>query len=1756
MANPNIAKLKKKATDFEQKKQFDRALSLYIQLLEEAGRDLDDADLQLFNRVGDLLQRQGNVSEALAYYEKAVDVYAERGFLNNAIALCNKILRQSPARTTVYYKLGKISASKGFKSDAKKNFLEYADRMQKAGHVDEAFRALKEFADLCPDQDDIRLMLAEWLNKENRKSEAIEQLEVLYSKLEAEGRKAEARATIDRIKAIDPDVTPRVSGAWQAQKSNDLVFLDVGKFDSDAARRNADSSPGTPPGATPPAAPVAGAAASPPAARVPALDGLILAFDPEGEEVATTQPVAIDGFESTASLGEEPATVIVGAVDGFEAGGTPIDAASPSEVESILPPEPEAWSATPEPIPLVTGLETPRVSLSGAHPVLAPLIDEPPLSGREFAELPLAADRERESPSEHPRPEHDLAVRSELPLLPSDAEEIDLLTVLRTPIASPAIDLLELPPLGGLVTSVTGSDAPGAVASPSPLVIDEGAIPVVDLVDDLLVASSAPITLDTLAIPAIDLHAPTLSPFDPGVLELPPVEPVSLFESARDGEGEGVLPVDEGSVAEVAIDDASVDAAAHEGAPLHGVAADDEASLHGVAADAEAATAAAAADGERDAEQEREALPAAANPVAPRCERETLELMAVDGSARTTDEIMVVPSEEIDEETKRSLRLEFSLQGEETPDAWVEAALGATDDMSLDRLLTPLGVPAIADDAAVPPSMAQATAAPDTPADDASTLRARDEASAGAVASATEAPTSGAQSDEARGNHAVDEGAAPVPDAPPLGEPAAHDGADASYDSRPSRPRHVDADEPDIDLLDELTPPFMRHSAADDAPAAQEPARADDAAQAATDAATPDATLPEAQAESREESQAEAHAESNDGVRDDDGEAARQAEHSADLAAAHEHAEAAPEADADAGAGVAPDEHAALAHGAPPDDEHDAADRGSALDVDALRALVDVRQDREGRAADAHLDDASDASDASDADRAATHEASADHPAADGTPVDASLVDGAFRERAVDLPMLDVGAEADPLAINQELDLGGSEYTVDDLLAQPPLFDAVDSTEFVPDPELARELLGEGKRARGDVPEEVDADDARSAAAPAANGEEWPADAAPEVLIDGEWRDEHMGDLVSGEVSAIIVPGTDRPNRAGARFDDLSAALMWPEPVGDDGAPTPPRRTPGSSDAFFARMHTPRSTLSFGGVEAQLRRRLELDAGNLGLRRQLGEALLDQGDREEGLLELDIAMRGYEQVGDLDGARSVADIVLRVIPTSVRHHQKRVEYAVRSNDRVRLVEAYVELADSLFRSGEPEKARVVYSRVMELSPGNGRARFALGLLSEAEHARDADSERAREASVPVSPEYVVGLFDRSVPVTAAPGIAPQTISSEIPVVVEGLFVSPSLAGESRSELASTDSSLAAEQLRLPRDEEMTSIEEIVSREMQHSAANGSLAELAVSPAADDDGAAVADRERSGDEDASAAADASEEGDEEVAPFPAPSLDDEIDAAFAEPPVVEPVTPPSSGVLPTGSDYDFVGTPPMGAAALATPFAADEVTGADAASQAHDDRTADRSSRATPLPAASLEKVAPLPPTTPAEKGRLEPAATPAQSSDDDFIDLGSWLREDTPVRTTRMVTQEAAPTGDEQADFDEMLRRFKQGVAENVDDEDYDSHYDLGVAYKEMGLTDEAIAEFQKALRGDSNRVRSYEALGQCFVEKGQLQVAVTLLRRAVETTAADDQQLVGVLYLLGYASEVMARHADALGYYQRVFAVDIEFRDVAQRVA
>ena len=319
----------------------------------------------------------------------------------------------------------------------------------------------------------------------------------------------------------------------------------------------------------------------------------------------------------------------------------------------------------------------------------------------------------------------------------------------------------------------------------------------------------------------------------------------------------------------------------------------------------------------------------------------------------------------------------------------------------------------------------------------------------------------------------------------------------------------------------------------------------------------------------------------------------------------------------------------------------------------------------------------------------------------------------------------------------------------------------------------------------------------------------------------------------------------------------------------------------------------------------------------------LGEALIEGGERDRGIEELDHATTGFENRGKLPHAQDLVDEILRLDPNSVRHRQKQVEFAFKSGDKTKLIAAYIELADTLLRSDLPDKARAVYQRVAEHDPGNTRATAALAMLA------------------PVAP------------------------------------------------------------------------------------------------------------------------------------------------------------------------------------ALPPPKAKAPARGAE--------------------------------PKTAARDAKLKVRDEAVDSGE--FVDLSAMiLDEELPERDTRMKVADEEPTGDEEQDFQDMLQRFKQGIDENIDEGDFQAHYDLGVAFKEMGLLDEAIAELQKALRASEGKLRSSEALGVCFVEKGAYVVAESILRRALELPASGDQERLGILYWLGRALEEQGKRIEARDLYGRVFAVDIRFKDVGAR--
>jgi tetratricopeptide (TPR) repeat protein len=370
------ARHRQRARAFEQRENWKRAIEEYEAALEadklERGRDVD---LALYNRVGDLYRRVGNVNRAVHYYELAADGHLAAGFYNNAIALCNKILRNQPNRHSAYLKLGKIGAAKGFLSDARRHFLEYAERMQRSGQLDAAFSALMEFADLSPDPE-VRLMIADQLIEHDRTGNAVEQLRLAWRDLSQEGRDADAQEVRARIMELAPERDPEVHPPEEDLTSSTTDA--VGVIDLPEILPWGDE-PEPEPEPEPAARPKPVVPDEPVLADEPVLGKEPVLIDepvPGDEPLLTDEPVFGDeplaetpqGLELAGDLESEVADIDLGPAD-LDMEGVDIDADSLQELEQELfgPEEP-----TEPPLDIVP------TTLGDEEPAEPDFGDEPP----------------------------------------------------------------------------------------------------------------------------------------------------------------------------------------------------------------------------------------------------------------------------------------------------------------------------------------------------------------------------------------------------------------------------------------------------------------------------------------------------------------------------------------------------------------------------------------------------------------------------------------------------------------------------------------------------------------------------------------------------------------------------------------------------------------------------------------------------------------------------------------------------------------------------------------------------------------------------------------------------------------------------------------------------------------------------------------------------------------------------------------------------------------------------------------------------------------------------------------------------------------------------------------------------------------------------------------------------------------------------------------------------------------------------------
>jgi len=137
----------------------------------------------------------------------------------------------------------------------------------------------------------------------------------------------------------------------------------------------------------------------------------------------------------------------------------------------------------------------------------------------------------------------------------------------------------------------------------------------------------------------------------------------------------------------------------------------------------------------------------------------------------------------------------------------------------------------------------------------------------------------------------------------------------------------------------------------------------------------------------------------------------------------------------------------------------------------------------------------------------------------------------------------------------------------------------------------------------------------------------------------------------------------------------------------------------------------------------------------------------------------------------------------------------------------------------------------------------------------------------------------------------------------------------------------------------------------------------------------------------------------------------------------------------------------------------------------------------------------------------------------------------------------------------------DLFAEFKEGVEEGAADYgDPDTHYNLGMAFKEMGLLDEAIGELQKVCQATEHGVpfaqtfQAYTWLAHCLIEKGVPDAAYRWYEKAL-TIAPDSETRVAIHYELGSAYETAGRKPQALQHFMEVYGVNIDYRDVAERI-
>ena len=187
-------------------------------------------------------------------------------------------------------------------------------------------------------------------------------------------------------------------------------------------------------------------------------------------------------------------------------------------------------------------------------------------------------------------------------------------------------------------------------------------------------------------------------------------------------------------------------------------------------------------------------------------------------------------------------------------------------------------------------------------------------------------------------------------------------------------------------------------------------------------------------------------------------------------------------------------------------------------------------------------------------------------------------------------------------------------------------------------------------------------------------------------------------------------------------------------------------------------------------------------------------------------------------------------------------------------------------------------------------------------------------------------------------------------------------------------------------------------------------------------------------------------------------------------------------------------------------------------------------------------------------------GSPAPEPTPKASATDllrESLDAAASRQAQTSIDMSELLFAEDSDESELQNMLDE-LREDSDGIAEL---QDYETHYNLGLAYKDMDLLDEAIEQFQMAARlaqkenSAEHQIQCCHMLGFCFKKKAMPKVAVMWFYRGLKMPNSNDDEYQALRFEIGLCYEEMGETDKALDIFVEVYGIDVNYRNVSEKI-